>query len=198
MTTQAKVTINSAFFGGMNTLVFKQASKTVRIASEQAAKQHAPKVLMQLQEEPAGPDQPVDFTSRRQEIFVMIKLNKEAIDRGDYIIGPRGGKIVTNIKYARKHTNSESWFWNVKQGKNGAVTQFGTTNPASQFIQGGLDFRSRSKALAPKQRFLKKWNIAIDIITAGFEVITEQTAENVNEIAAKQVTLATKKRTRKR
>ena len=140
-------------------------------------------LLDELQYYPSPPDYPAGsfpWKSERQRRFVLALLRRMAIERGDYVEGPHGGIVVTDMRYQRTFGLRDAWQLGIEdEGGQIRITVANTAenergDSIAQFVVGSLNQRSRREAATPQQPFhAGRWPLAVDTVNYWFDVFAE-------------------------
>jgi len=111
---------------------------------------------------------------------VLALLRRMAIERGDTVEGPRGGTVVTNLKYQRTFELRDDWQLEFK-AQEGRITltisnkaQNDRGDYIAQFVVGTLNQRSRREAAEPQQPFHSpRWPLAVDTVNFWLDAYRE-------------------------
>lgn len=178
-----KVTVNFALLDELEAYIDRFEQDVLHPTAQQQFAQIEQPMLNELAFEPGPPNYPIKWKSQKQRRYVMRLLRDEAIERGDFIRGPRGGIIVTDLRYKRRRDGlSTQWKASVDFGNgtvvlsvsNSATTRDG--KPLAPFVVGTLNQRSRGEAVAPIQPFhADRWPVAVDTVNFYIDVWIDQT-----------------------
>lgn len=120
-----------------------------------------PTLRRDLQVYPPRPNRKIEWSSDRQRRYVMMILRRKAMAEGR-----------TNIAYQRTYTLRDGWYvrTSVEGGKIVATVGNNATDDNGEayakYVVGRMNFRSRSAALVPQQRFhaITGWTPAVDTL----------------------------------
>lgn len=194
---RATQTLNTAFIDEMVGLADDLASAAEREASA-VFNEYAPRLLDDLQYEPEPHQGKVEWVSRRQQRKVSALLRQQAIERGDYRIGSRGGIVVDDLRYERTHQLGRGW--KVEPVFDGARFALVVSNPAqsARFVVGSLNMRSLDEAAAPQQPFhAGRWPLAAKTVAYWLGLIRADYAERMADTFGDYVKTAAKRRSRR-
>jgi hypothetical protein len=156
-----------------------------------------PRMLDDLREYPGAPSYPIDWTSERQRLFVLALLRRQAIERGDFTRGPRGGIVITDLRYQRTFDLREGWTAEVVTSGSGVILRVGNSAGAVKFVVGSLNFRSLGEAREPQQRFhADRWQLAAETVRFWFAVAQKEMTDQVNQAFGDLVSFEVKRRSR--
>lgn len=164
-------------------------------------------LLAALQTYPEPPDYAVGqfpWHSDKQRRKVLSLLRAQAIARGDYIEGPRGGKQITNLRYQRTGEFGQAWeiVHEARQDvailtvRNTARNRGGTF--FAQFVVGTLSQRSVREAAEPQQRFhAPRWGLAVVIVNQYRDIYEDAIRADLVAQFREAVTVNAKRRSRR-
>jgi hypothetical protein len=147
--------------------------------------------LAELQFYPKPPSYPYGefpWKSEKQRKYVLVLLRQQAIARGDYVEGPRGGKQITNLKYQRTFELQRGWFIDFNVQGVGITLSVGNTAQnergdfIAQFVVGGLNQNSVKEAAAFQQPFhAPRWPLAVERVNWWFDEFETRFIDRVVE-----------------
>lgn len=196
MPISAKVAVNTQFIE--DTLRFADEFEgLVQEAGREIMDPIIPQMLEELRQYPGPPNYPIKWTSAKQRKKVMILLRQQAIERGDFVIGPRGGKVVTDLRYQRTGKFGEGWSAEVIVKGTTVIMKVGNPFMATEFIVGTLNFRSLNEARLPQQPFhADRWQLAAETVRKYF-LIAENDMRGAVNAAFEDFVIDVKRRSRR-
>jgi hypothetical protein len=153
-----------------------------------------PQILSDLESYPPETSFPVGsfpWASEKQRRKVLSLLRAQAIARGDFTIGPRGGIVVTNLKYQRTFDFQRSCIIEFDQQGGRFNIAVSSTFPASQYVVGSGDIARSPK---PQQPFHKnRWYVFTKVLQFYGDFVAAEFGRQMDDIFSQQIEQAVKR-----